>query len=196
MTVPAKDGSAYLGDLPLTIGADDSLTFPSDRAVQLLSQVLAPDILDSLQASVADKLLVGPADLNAGGIHVVYDPRTLELRFVIAPQLRAARSLSVTPLDRQQLGTYVKPQDFSAYLNVRGSVDLVEDGFDTGFSARKRVLETVGYWCLTDLACAWAALPNARRLASMAMRALISSVLMSSGSNGRPYHSSMDLRFG
>ena len=61
---------------------------------------------------------------------------------------------------------------------------------------RKRVLETVGYWCLTDLACAWAALPNARRLASMAMRALISSVLMSSGSNGRPYHSSMDLRFG
>lgn len=135
LTVPAKDGAAYLGDVPLTIGADDSLTFPADRAIQLLSQVLAPDILDSLQASLAGKLLVGPADLNAGGIEVAYDPRTLELRFVIAPQLRASRSLSVTPLDREQLGTYIKPQDFSAYLNLRGSVDLVEDGFDTGFGA-------------------------------------------------------------
>ncbi len=134
LTVPAKDGSTYLGDMPLTIGADDQLSFPADRTLNLLTTIVAPDVLERLRGAFAGKGAVGPADFAGTGIQVEYDPRTLDLRFIIAVEARASRSLSVTPLDREMLGTFVKREDFSAYLNIRGSLDLVEDGFQTGFA--------------------------------------------------------------
>jgi outer membrane usher protein len=133
LTVPAKDGATYLGDMPLILGADDSLSFPAERALQLLTPILAPDVLDTLRGSFAGKQRVGPGDFAGAGIQVDYDPRTLELRFNIPVERRGSRSLSVSSLDRQMLGNYIQPQPFSAYVNIRGSVDLTEDGFDTGF---------------------------------------------------------------
>ena len=133
LTVPAKDGATYLGDMPLILGADDSLRFPAERTLQLLTPILAPDVLDSLRGSFAGKPQVGPGDFAAAGIVVEYDPRTLELKFQIPVERRASRSLSVSTLDRMRIGDYVKPQDFSAYVNIRGSLDLVEDGGNTGF---------------------------------------------------------------
>lgn len=135
LTVPAKDGAAYLGDMPLTIGADDTLTFPAERALQLLDPLLAPDVMSGLRATFAGKSTIGPAELAAAGITVDYDPRSLELRFVIPVEKRAARRLSVSALDRASIGTYVPQRDYSAYLNIRGSVDLFEEGPDTGFQA-------------------------------------------------------------
>lgn len=135
LTVPAKDGAAYLGDMPLTIGADDSLSFPPERALQLLDPLLAPDVMLGLRTALAGKSAIGPADLAAGGIAVDYDPRSLELRFVIPVEKRASRRLSVSALDRASIGTFVAPAPYSAYLNIRGSVDLDEDGSDTGFNA-------------------------------------------------------------
>ncbi|MFM5947764.1 MAG: fimbrial biogenesis outer membrane usher protein, partial [Novosphingobium sp.] len=133
LTVPAKDGAAYLGDMPLTIGVDDSLSFPADRTLQLLEELLDPNLMTGLRGQLAGKALIGPADLAAAGIGVDYDPRTLELNFSIPVEKRASRRLSVSALDRQAVGTYVKPLDFSAYLNIRGSVDLYEQGPVTGF---------------------------------------------------------------
>ena len=133
LTVPAKDGAAYLGDMPLTIGADDSLSFPADRALQLLEQILAPDVLTALQGAFAGKAAVSPGDFAPIGITVSYDPRTLELRFDIPVEKRASRAVSVAALDQQSLGTFVRPVDVSAYLNIRGSVDLYEEGPVNGF---------------------------------------------------------------
>ncbi len=133
LTVPAKDGAAYLGDMPLTIGADDSLSFPTDRALQLLEQILAPDVLTGLTNAFAGKAAVSPGDFAVVGITVSYDPRTLELRFDIPVEKRASRAVSVAALDQKSLGTYVRPVDVSAYLNIRGSVDLYEDGPVDGF---------------------------------------------------------------
>jgi outer membrane usher protein len=135
LTVPAKDGPAYLGDVPLTIGADDSVSFPTDRTLQVLEPVLAPDVMTALRANLAGKPSIGPQDLVNVGINVTYDPRTLELRFEIPVEKRASRSLSVSALDQQSIGTFVRPADFSAYLNVRGSVDLYEEGPQSGFAA-------------------------------------------------------------
>lgn len=133
LTVPAKDGAAYLGDMPLTIGADDSLSFPADRTLQLLDELLDPNVMTALRGSFAGKSAIGPADLASAGITVEYDPRTLELRFMIPVEKRASRRLSVSALDRQSVGEFVKPLDYSAYLNIRGSVDLYEQGPVTGF---------------------------------------------------------------
>ena len=135
LTVPAKDGPAYLGDVPLTIGADDSLSFPTDRTLQVLEPVLAPDVTTALRANLAGKPAIGPQDFASVGINVTYDPRTLELRFEIPVEKRASRSLSVSALDQQSIGSFVRPADVSAYLNVRGSVDLYEEGPQTGFAA-------------------------------------------------------------
>jgi outer membrane usher protein len=133
LTVPAKDGAAYLGDMPLTIGADDSLSFPADRALQLLEQILAPDVLTGLTNAFAGKASVSPGDFAVVGIIVSYDPRTLELRFDIPVEKRASRAVSVAALDNKSLGSYVRPVDVSAYLNIRGSVDLYSDGPVDGF---------------------------------------------------------------
>jgi outer membrane usher protein len=133
LTVPAKDGAAYLGDMPLTIGADDSLSFPAERALQLLDPLIDPEVMKGLRGSLAGKGTIGPADLIAAGIGVDYDPQTLELRFAIPVEKRASRRLSVSALDHQSVGTFVRPASHSAYLNIRGSVDLYEDGPVTGF---------------------------------------------------------------
>lgn len=141
LTVPAKDGSNFLGDIPLQIGTDDHLSFPSARALQVLADVLAPDVLETLRSSFGTRAEVGPGDFAPAGITVDYDPRTLELRFQIPVERRASRSLSVSSLDRAQVGAMIKPANFSAYINVRSSLDLVEEGAGTGFQAPIQLLD-------------------------------------------------------
>ena len=133
LTVPAKDGATYLGDMPLTIAADDALSFPAERTLQLLDELLDPAVMTALRANLSGKTSLAPSDLSDAGIGVEYDPRTLELNFLIPVEKRASRRLSVSALDRQSIGDFVRPASHSAYLNVRGSVDLYEDGPVTGF---------------------------------------------------------------
>lgn len=133
LTVPAKDGAAYLGDMPLTIGADDSLSFPAERTLQLLEPLLDPNVMTALRGSFTGRANIGPADLAAAGIGVEYDPRTLELRLSIPVEKRASRRLSVSALDQRSVGTFVAPAEYTGYLNIRGSVDLYEQGPVTGF---------------------------------------------------------------
>lgn len=133
LTVPAKDGSVFLGDLPVTLHADDSISFPTQRVLQLLGNLLAPDVLETMRTSLAGKAEIGPADLGPTGIQANYDPQRLEMVFQIPVERRASRSLRVSPLDRERFGSMAKPEDFSAYLNLRGTFDLVEDGPQTGF---------------------------------------------------------------
>lgn len=141
LTVPVKDGGSYLGDLPLQIDTDDRLTFPSVRILQVLSELLSPDVLENLRTSFGGKAKVGPEDFAPVGIGVEYDPRTLELRFSIPTERRASRAVSVSALDRTRVGELLKPANFSAYFNVRSSLDLVEDGTDQGLRAPIMLLD-------------------------------------------------------
>ena len=96
LTVPVKDGATYLGDIPLTIGADQAVRFPADRALQLLSEVLAPDVLASLRASLQPAAQVGPGDFAPVGIGVAYDAQRIEMVFTIPVERRASRSVNRT----------------------------------------------------------------------------------------------------
>lgn len=135
LTVPAKDGATFLGDVPLTIGADDSLSFPTERLFQLMDRVLAPTVLETLRTNLAGTTTTGPTELGRAGLQVSYDPRTLELQFFIPAEHRASRNLSVSALDRERIGDRLRPAGFSAYLNMRGSLDYFESGFDTGLAS-------------------------------------------------------------
>ena len=128
LTIPARDGSTYLGDLGVTIGTDDAITFPTERALQLLQPTLAPDVFEALRTKLAGKPAIGPDEFASAGIGTVYDSQKLELRFEIPVEKRASRSVSVSPIDRAAIGTRLKPANFSAYLNMRGLLDLVESG--------------------------------------------------------------------
>lgn len=133
LTVPLKDGDFYLGDMPLTISADGQLSMPSDRLLGLLSGVLDGPSMVALKSAFNGRLMVGPDAVTHARIQMTYDPRTLELRLQIPPELKAVRSLQISAMDRANVGSYVPPAGFSGYLNVRGSVDYVEQGQGDGF---------------------------------------------------------------
>jgi len=134
LTVPAKDGNLYLGDIVISIDTADHISLSAQRVVDLLSNVIDPKRLDTLRNAFAAKGVISPDDLSAAGLKVVYNPQTLELNLLIPSEWRASRSLQVSPLDRARFGTFEKPAGFSAYLNMRGSVDYVEKGGPTGWA--------------------------------------------------------------
>lgn len=135
LTVPAKDGANYLGDVPLTIQADDTLEMPTRRTLQLLGLVLDPNFFSTIEDSLGTRATITPADLLPSGITVSYDPQTLELNFAIPAERRLARSVIVSPLDRERLGEVVRPADVSGYLNIRGTFDYVHAGGNKGFAS-------------------------------------------------------------
>jgi outer membrane usher protein len=134
LTVPAKESAFYLGDVVLTITPEDRVEFSAQRLLTLLSNILDPKLLESLQSNFAGRGNLTPADLQGSGISAVYNPQTLELVLDVPAELKAARSIQVSPMDRQTVGTFDRPAAFSGYLNTRGSFDLVHRGVEEGLA--------------------------------------------------------------
>src|SRR3546814_11882597 len=53
----------------------------------------------------------------------------------IAPASRATRSVTLGDDAARGTVNYIAPADFSAYLNIRGSMDWVQQGTDKGLAA-------------------------------------------------------------
>ncbi|MDR7115793.1 fimbrial biogenesis outer membrane usher protein [Caulobacter sp. BE254] len=132
LTVPLKDGDFYLGDMPLTISADGQLSMPSERLLGLLAPLLDAASVAALRSAFNGRALVGPDAVTHAQLQMTYDPKALELRINIPPELKAVRSLQVTPMDHVGMGSFTPPAGVSGYLNIRGSVDYVEQGLDNG----------------------------------------------------------------
>jgi outer membrane usher protein len=135
LTVPAKDGAVYLGDIVVTIDTNDRIEFSAQRLLDLLSNVVDPDALEAIQGNFAGRTTLSPADFEASGIRIRYNPQELALELEIAAERRASRSVQVSPLDRTRFGEFVQPAGFSAYVNVRGNVDYLWNGIDDGIQA-------------------------------------------------------------
>ncbi|HWE48087.1 MAG TPA: fimbrial biogenesis outer membrane usher protein [Caulobacteraceae bacterium] len=157
LTVPAKDGAYDMGDMPMAIDANDTITFPAQRTLDLLSKILDQNTLQALKTNFNGQATITPAAFNGTGIAVAYDPKRLELVFLIPANMRAARSVSIAALDARRLGTVMKPADFSGYLNVRGNLDYIGAGssgglqdpvfaLDGALNLRGIVLESAGVW--------------------------------------------------
>jgi outer membrane usher protein len=157
ITMPLKDGSNYLGDVVVSFASDGSPLIQTDRAYDLLSRILDPRAIERLRASNANKSSLALADFEAGGIPVTYNAQSLEIVVSPPPSARATRSLQVSALDRAKIGTFDRPAQHSAFLNVRGSVDYIHEGIDTGlgdpsfqldgaFRLGDWVVESEGLW--------------------------------------------------
>ena len=128
LTVPAKDGAYDMGDIQVAIDPNDKIEFPAQRVLDLLSKIINQTNLQTLQTRFNGQAAITPASFADTGIAVAYDPKRLELVFLIPATMRAARSVSIASLDEQRLGSYMKPATFSGYLNVRGNLDYVGAG--------------------------------------------------------------------
>jgi hypothetical protein len=80
LTVPAKDGPRYLGDIILTVSPDDQVEFSAERLLDLLANVLDADVQRALRGSFSGKTTLSPADFEASGIHIRYNPADVGAR--------------------------------------------------------------------------------------------------------------------
>jgi outer membrane usher protein len=71
--------------------------------------VVDSDVLRTLQGNFAGRTSLTPADFEASGIRLAYDPQELALELEISPERRATRSVLVSPIDRQSVGDFVQP---------------------------------------------------------------------------------------
>jgi outer membrane usher protein len=141
VTVPAKDGPVYLGDIVLTIDANDRVEFSAQRLLDLLANVVDTEVIRTLQANFAGKTSLSPADFAASGITLRYNPQELALELDIASERRARKTVQVAPLNPDQIGSFAQPAGFSSYVNVRSNFDYDHEGRDTGFSSPTLLLD-------------------------------------------------------
>lgn len=157
IVVPVKDGANYIGDIEARIAPDDTLFVSVPRLTELLSPRLDTARLEALRAIVTPDGYAPLSRFGELGLGMQFDKRTLELSVSIALQDRAARSIALAELDRPIFGEFSAPEPFSAYVNIRGSLDYVEKGANTGLGAPfllfdgaaridRFVLEAEGEW--------------------------------------------------
>lgn len=135
LTAPLLDGQAYLGDTTLTLEPGGQASFSAERLLVLLTPRLAPSLIERLRARLAERGTIGRADLEGVGVGIRYDPLTLQLVMEVAPASRATRSVTLGDDAARGPVNYIAPADFSAYLNIRGSMDWVQQGSDEGLAA-------------------------------------------------------------
>lgn len=141
LTVPLMDGDAYLGDIAITVRANDEIAVPSGRLLDLLAGTLSPEALTR-----ARPLLVGPASIGLdgllpAGIGIRYDPLKIELALDIPLGMKQVRTLQVSPYAADRFGAYQQPASFSAFLTVRGGISYVERGADPGLGPPALLLD-------------------------------------------------------
>lgn len=145
LTAPMMDGEAYLGDATITLGAEGSVSFSAARLLALLTPRLRPELGDTLSRHLAERGRLERADLEQVGVGIRYDPQTLEIELTIAAASRAASVIGLGG-DAGRSVAYMTPAKFSGYLNVRGSLDWVEQGPDEGLAAPVMFIDGAARW--------------------------------------------------
>jgi outer membrane usher protein len=145
LTAPVMDGEAYLGDATIALGADGSISFSAARLLALLAPRLRPELGEALTAHLAARGQLERADLEGVGAGIRYNPQTLEIELTIAAASRASSVIGLGDSGGRSVA-YMAPARFSGYLNVRGSLDWVEQGPDEGLAAPVMFVDGAVRW--------------------------------------------------
>jgi outer membrane usher protein len=133
LTISAVDGPVILGEVPVVVTANDELRIATRRVLDLLAESVDADRLRAIEGALLARRQITAEEFEQSGINLRFDPQRLTLEFIIPSEIRASRNLQVSALDRGRIGEFLQPENFSAYVNVRGALDYVSDGPDTGF---------------------------------------------------------------
>ena len=131
---PGQGRRRYLGDISVTIDADDRLEFPAQRLLDLLPNVVDPDILRTLQRAFGTATLRS-SDFEASGININYDPQELALQLTSPAERRATQAVQVSPMDRARSALSPSPPSSAAISTSAAISIIVSDGFDKGLSS-------------------------------------------------------------
>jgi outer membrane usher protein len=134
LAITARLDNAALGEVMVSIDTEDRLSFDSARLLDLLTPVLGEAALRTLRANLSGAGTVSAADLAPAGVGLRYDPQSLELVVDVAPERRVARAIALSRLDDRKVGAFVAPARTSAYLNLRGNLDYLHGGADSGLA--------------------------------------------------------------
>lgn len=148
LTAPVMDAEAYLGDATVTLGTDGSASFSASRLLALLEPRLNTQSLEVLRTRLAANGRLTSADLTGAGISIRYNPQTLQVEMDIAASSRSASVIGLGDGPGRTV-SYMQPAEFSAYLNVRGSLDWVQQGenaADEGLSAPVMFIDGAARW--------------------------------------------------
>lgn len=129
--VPLTDNGNYLGDVELAVDPQDRLSVKAARLFEILEPVLKPDVLARLKAAVGSNEEVTEAELAAAQITLIYDSQNLALTIGIPVSARRNESLSFGGRNGPPAAT-LEPAGFSAFVNLRSAIDLVEKGNQRG----------------------------------------------------------------
>ncbi|MCS6622539.1 hypothetical protein N0B44_06435 [Roseibacterium beibuensis] len=134
ITLPLKDGTTYLGDVEVTLGADGSVAINTGQFLASLEKAVSAEQLAQIRANLGAAETVSPQQVAAAGQNVVYDSSALELRLEVPAESRERRVLTVADLDRDIVGTVARPSAYSGYMNFRTALDYVVEGVEEGVS--------------------------------------------------------------
>jgi outer membrane usher protein len=127
-----KDGYRYIGDVMAAISPDGTVALNSAQVLNLLKPLLNGESFEALTRALAGQKEAGLDDYAKAGIKVRYDSVQLQIVLDIPPGARLIQNLSVADLDHEIVGEVTRPANFSGFLNLRGSIDYVERGGETG----------------------------------------------------------------
>lgn len=132
IVVAVKDGASYVGDVEARIAADDTIEIAVDRLVEMIGPRLGSARLAQLRAIPQEGGFAAIAAFERSGVALRFDKQTLELSVDIAAADRALRTIALSDLDPDTIGEFAPPERFSAYVNIRGSLDYVHTGAPGG----------------------------------------------------------------
>jgi outer membrane usher protein len=134
IVVSVKEGAATLGDADAQIQADDTILVSLSQVVRLMSPRLNPATLGKLNQVDSVAGFATLAAFEKQGFAVRFDKRAFELDITLATADRAVQTIGLADLDRSVIGDFATPSSFSAYVNIRGSLDYLIAGSDKGFN--------------------------------------------------------------
>ena len=135
ITAPVLDGQQYLGDATVTLEPGGRVTFSAARLIALLEPRLSADLIAGLRTALNTRGWLDRQALDAAGIAIRYNPQALQLELTVASGSRATTNVTLADEARRVGISYSAPASVSAYLNVRGSLDWVQQGDDDGLAA-------------------------------------------------------------
>lgn len=126
LTAPLLYERRALGELPITLTADDRVLIETAAFLDLLRDLLNPQALGEVTSLIGDRSRFESADISAAGVSLAYDPSTLSVAILRIEAARRAEGRLFIPGSRADENS-LRPEPFSAYLNVDAFV-TADDG--------------------------------------------------------------------